>query len=145
MVHFYIRSVINLFLLLFLSGIFTASAFGGDEKNSTNALEVYGQAHVGAISQVENDQGYASKEEVTTGKWQVATPPTLDQKILLAEKENQCLKKQLLCVLCKVNERALYLPCAHIVACTECESKEELVYLVAKKHWGSQNGPVTKK
>ena len=126
MVHFYIRSVINLFLLLFLSGIFTASAFGGDEKNSTNALEVYGQAHVGAISQVENDQGYASKEEVTTGKWQVATPPTLDQKILLAEKENQCLKKQLLCVRCKVNERScLYLPCAHIVACTECEDKEE--------------------
>jgi len=45
MVHFYIRSVINLFLLLFLSGIFTASAFGGDKKNSTNALEVYKQVH----------------------------------------------------------------------------------------------------
>ena len=52
MVHFYIRSVINLFLLLFLSGIFTASAFGGDEKNSTNALEVYEPVHVEVESSI---------------------------------------------------------------------------------------------
>ena len=128
MVHFYIRSVINLFLLLFLSGIFTASAFGGNgnKKNSKNALEVCEQVDVGAISQVKNDQGYASEEEVTTGEWQAATPLIIDQKIWLAEKEYQRRIKWVLCKVCKLKERdCVYLPCAHIVACTQCGEKAQ--------------------
>ena len=128
MVHFYIRSVIKLFLLLFLSGIFTASAFGSDEENSTNALEVYGQVHVEGISQGKNDQGDASEEEeVTTGKWKVAEPLTLDQKIFLAEQEYQRQREKMLCKLCKVNELGrVYLPCGHVRVCSECEDEERL-------------------
>ncbi|MCY4329373.1 MAG: hypothetical protein OXC48_04740, partial [Endozoicomonadaceae bacterium] len=113
-----------LFLLLFLSGIFTASAFGGNgnKKNSKNALEVCEQSHVGAI----NDQGYASKKEVTAAQWQAATSLTVDQQIELAEKEYQRRLEWMLCKVCKFKERdCVYLPCAHIVACFECGQKAQ--------------------